>query len=108
MVSIPGDLGQNMKMDPKMVQEIVSSPAMSSEQGSGFLSQYGGPNQYIEMARVPEEARITFYAVQAGASSPDEIEVMTGLSKNKINSGIGFLEKRGLVTRTEVTPDSGV
>lgn len=91
-----------------MVKEILASPVMSGEQGSGFLQEYGGPSMYVEMANYSPGIRQVYYSVQAGASTPGEIEVMTGLSLGEVNSGIDFLVRKGLISQVEVVPESGV
>jgi len=108
MVGVPGDLGKSLTVDPKMVKEIAASPQMRSEQGSGFMEQYGGPTQYVEMAGMSPEARQVYYSVQAGASTPEEVGVKTGLSLGVVNSTIALLERRGLISRTTVTRESGL
>ena len=97
------DFGRELPFDPRMITEIQSSRAMSSEQPSNWMQEWGGPQMYQEMAYAPVEARMVYYAVVGGTSSPDQLEVVTGLSKEEVSRGLGWLKKKGHVTTEEVT-----
>jgi len=88
---------RRITVDPKIIEEIKRSPVMTAEQGSGWLSSWGNPNMYQIFATMPMEERLTYAAVLEGATTPEELEVMTGLTTKQVDRGIGGLEKKGLV-----------
>lgn len=97
------DFGRELPFDPKMAEEIQSSVVMRGEQGPDWLQEWGGPQLYQEMAYAPVEARVVYYAVREGTTSPDQLEVVTGLSKEEISRGLGWLQRKGHVKLEEVT-----
>ena len=97
------DFGRELPVDPKMIEEIQSSPAMLAEQGSGFMQDWGGPQMYREMAYAPENARIIYYVVLEGNTDPSQLEVITGLSKEEVERGLGWLQRKGHVKLEEVS-----
>lgn len=89
---------QRIPVDPRVVDKIQRSPRMRYEQGSGFMSSWGGPSQYQQYSRLPVEQRICLAAVREGVTSEDQIAVVTGLSPTQVSKGISGLQKKGLVT----------
>ncbi len=92
------DFGRRMSMDSRMVNEIRRSPAMMREQGgSDWLSDWGGSGGYMYWAKQPVEDRMTFFAVQEGYSTQQDIADVTGLKTGDVSRSLTKLEKRGLV-----------
>ena len=102
------DFGANLPVDPRMIQQIQGNPQMSSEQGSGLMADWGGPQMYQEMAVLPASVRVTYYAVRGGASNSNDISVQTGLTTKEVDSAVNFLTKRGYISAETVTKDSGL
>lgn len=88
---------RRLPIDPKMVKEIQSSPRMYAEQGGGFLESWGGPGMYQVLSRLPVEERLVYASIIDGATTPSEIEVMTGLTPQEVNKGIEGLQKRRMI-----------
>lgn len=84
-------------MATKMVEEISRSPSMRSEQGSGWLSDWGGPSQYVAMGKAPMEARLVYYALQEGATDEASIGIHSGLSVGDVSRGLSYLRGKGWV-----------
>ena len=98
--------GEILPVDPRMIEEIQSSRVMSGEQGPGWMQEWGGPEMYQEMSQAPVTARMVYYAALEGFTSPDQIEVATGLSKGEVSSGVSWLRRKGYVAAEEVIPAS--
>jgi len=94
------DYGQmrRIAVDPKVVDLIQRSPSMSYEQGSDFMSGWGGPQQYKQLARLPVEQRLCLAAVREGVTTEDQLGIVTGLSPEQVSRGILGLQNKGLVT----------
>jgi len=88
-------------VDPRVIDRIQRSPAMRYEQGEGFMSGWGGPAQYQQLARLPKEQRLCYAAVLEGVGDADQIGVVTGLSPEEVSRGLGGLQQRGLITVEE-------
>jgi len=73
-------------VDYRVVQQIQSSPQMMGEQGSGFMSQYGGPSGYVELDSDPTLG-LVYQALEQGALT-EELPVWTGLPTKDINSAL--------------------
>ena len=97
------NLGSRLPVDPRIVEQISRSPAMLAEQGPGFMQSWGGPQMYQEMSRAPVEARVVYYGVVGGTTSPSELEVITGLDKASVGKGLQWLQKKGYVSVEEVS-----
>ena len=94
---------RRLPFDTRMVQEIQGSPSMRAEQGSQFLSSWGGSRGYQTMATMPPEQRMVYRAVEDGITESHEIAQVTGLSNSEVQSALVVLSKRGLV-KIEATP----
>ena len=89
---------RRISVDPRMVQEIQRSPSMRAEQGPEFLQDWGGPEQYQVLARMPVPERLTYVAVLEGYTEPSEIEVVTGLTSGEVSGALTDLRRKGLVS----------
>ena len=92
---------ERIPVDPRVVDKIMRSPSMMEEQGSGFMQSWGGPGAYQQWAREPPGKRMTYFAVQQGATTSGEVAVMTGLKESEVNKWLGKLEMEGLVSIEE-------
>lgn len=92
------DRMRRLPFDPKMAREIARSPAMSAEQGSGFLSGWGGTSGYQQLGKLPMYERLVYASLLEGATTPGEIEIRTGLTPTEVDRGLGGLQKKGLAT----------
>ena len=93
------ELHSRIPVDPRVVDRIMRSPSMMAEQGSTFLQNpWGGPVAYQYWAEQPKGKRVTYFAVQSGASEGSEIAVMTGLSESEVDRWLTQLEGEGLIT----------
>jgi predicted transcriptional regulator len=72
---------------------------MLAEQGGAemFMSEYGGANNYIQFAKMPERDRLVYASVLDGYTQPDQIAVATGLSQSEVNKALGVLSKDGMI-----------
>ena len=95
---MPDDYGRRMTMDSRMVREIERSSGMSAEQGSGWLSEWGGPVAYRYWAKQPVADRMTYFAIQEGYTAPEDIAAVTDLGVKDVNKSIRKLEKQGVIT----------
>lgn len=93
---------RRLPVDPRIVEEIQRSPSMSGEQGTGFMQQWGGPQQYRLMASLPPTTRLVYESILSGTSDPSLIEIETGLDIKDINAAISSLKDKGLVHEEEV------
>jgi len=94
--------GERLPFDTRMLQKMQKSPQMMAEQGSGFLSDWGGPSGYIAAVKMGPNTREVYYAVVDGYTDPSQIEVATGLSSSEVSKGMRDLERKGLVVIEEV------
>ena len=94
---MPKDYGRELPFDPAMITEIQASKVMSGEQGPNWMQAWGGPEVYREMAYAPVEARVLYYAVREGVSDPSQLEVVTGLRREEVSKGLGWLKEKGYV-----------
>ena len=87
-------------MDYRVTEMIMSNPHMAAEQGSGWLSQYGGPQGFVDV----DKAGIgdVYNAIAKGIPT-DQLPIVTGISEGKIGGYIGQLKKMGLVQ--EMSPE---
>ncbi len=84
-------------MDPRIVKDIMSSPAMYREQGGTLMADFGGPTTYLAMSEMSMPERVTYGAVLDGYSSTEEIVDMTGLNTKEVNAAVSSLTKKGYV-----------
>ena len=105
---MPTDFGKNLQMDTRMVDKVQRSAAMSQEQGSGFLADWGGPSAYKYLARQPMEDRMTYLAVQAGYTSVKDIADVTGLNTTAVYRSVGKLQASNMVPAGLVTNGGGL
>jgi predicted Rossmann fold nucleotide-binding protein DprA/Smf involved in DNA uptake len=89
---------ERMPVDPRIVEDIQRSSSLSSEQGIGFMAEWGGSSQYKTFANLPRNNRYVYAAVLDGYSTPEEIEVVTGLSLKDVNMSLAELQGKGLVS----------
>lgn len=94
---------RRLPFDPRMASEIRGSSMMSAEQGPQFLSEWGGPEGYAQVAQMPMEARVVFRALQDGVPATD-IPTVTGLSTKETNVGTNWLVAKGVVSQAEMMP----
>jgi len=92
---------RRLPVDPRVIDKIQRSPSMSYEQGSDFMSGFGGPQQYKQFAKLPTGQRLTYAAVLEGHTEPIDISVVTGLTPEEVDAALTKLERRGLVTVQE-------
>lgn len=88
---------RRVPVDPRVVRKIQRSPQMMREQGAGFMSGWGGPNMYRQLASYPVKARLTYAAILDGTTDKSQIEVVTGLTTREVDDGLDWLQKKGLV-----------
>ena len=100
--------GERLPVDTRIIQRIMRSPQMMAEQGSGFMSAWGGPALYTRLARRPAAERMVYYAISEGHTTPDAISVVTGLDVKTVSGAVSSLEGQGLVTKGAVTTKKGV
>ena len=94
----PQDFGRKMNMDSRMVDEISRNQTQLSEQGTGWLSDYGGALGYGYWAKRPLNERMTFFAVQEGYTTPTDIAAATDLKLKDVNRALTVLTEKGFVT----------
>jgi DNA-binding transcriptional regulator GbsR (MarR family) len=58
------------------------------------------------LAQLPLEQRLVYASVLEGATTPSEMEVVTGLSSSEVSVGLQGLQKRGLVSVEKVAEES--
>jgi len=92
----------NPYIDPTLVDKIMRDPGMLSEQGSYWLSGWGGPQLYLTLARLPTKERLVYAAVLEGYSDATSIAEATGLSGKETSSGLGKLQAKGLVAASSI------
>jgi len=97
------DLGRRLPVDPRIVERVSRSPAMLAEQGPNFMSDWGGSSMYQAMSKAPSEARVVYYGVVEGTTSPEELEVVTGLDKTSVERGLQWLQRKGYVELEEIS-----
>lgn len=88
---------RRIPVDPKVIDVIQRSPQMMREQGGDFMSGWGGPVRYQQLARLPMETRICYAAVLEGTTEEAQIEIVTGLTSEEVAKGLADLQSRGLV-----------
>ena len=86
-----------------IVEQVSRSPTMLAEQGPNFLQDWGGAAIYQEMSKAPVEARTIYYGVVGGSTSPEELQVVTGLSEKEVSKGLKWLQKKGYVNVEEIS-----
>lgn len=95
-------IGGGLPVDPRFIEKIQGSPEMRADQGSSFMSDYGGPSTYITMSGLAPTERLVYSAVLQGESVPEEIASITALDIKRVNSDLANLTKMGLVKSQEV------
>ena len=88
---------KRMPFDPRMAQEIQGSPAMRNEQGSTFLSNWGGTQGYQQMSRMSAPERVVYRAVQDGITDENSLSTMTGLSPTEVSQAVSSLNRKGFI-----------
>lgn len=101
----PPEFGRRLAVDPRLVAEVSRDEKMASEQGSGFMQEWGGPGAYKEMAGWHPEERMVYFAVQNGATTPEEIMSMTDLEEPRVNSALDSLTRKGVVSKGEASTE---
>ena len=81
-------------VDYRVVERIQGSSQMRAEQGSGWLSQYGGPSGFREL---DSPGLGDVYNAVVGGATTEELPVWTGLSNGDISGHLKTLEKMGLI-----------
>ncbi len=87
----------NPNMDPAIVESILRDRSMLSEQGSGWLSGWGGPSYYLTLSKLPVRERLVYAAVLEGYGDNASISDATGLSLSDVGYGLSALQSKGLV-----------
>ena len=82
-------IGGRNPIDPRLANKISRSPTMMREQGSSFMGDYGGVDNYVTFAKLPANDRLVLAAQMDGVTNPDEIAIVTGLSVAQVNKVIG-------------------
>lgn len=85
-------IGGRTPVDPKLVSQISRSPTMMREQGSGFMVNYGGVDNYVAFAKMPQNERLVYAAKLEGYSNPDEISIVTGLNLSEVKKTLSIIE----------------
>jgi CRP-like cAMP-binding protein len=76
---------------------------MMSEQGPGFLADWGGPSAYIYWSKRPEAERLVYFAVEGGHTTVQDIADVTGLPRGEVSKSLTTLESQGTVEAGVVT-----
>ena len=97
------DFNRRLPMDTKIIRDIQRSPSMSAEQGSSWLSEWGGPGGYSFWAKQPLSDRVVYFAVTEGYSTQKDIRDATGLSSGEVSTSLTKLERKGLIETGVVT-----
>lgn len=87
----------NLPVDPKLVDRVASSPRLAAEQGPDWLSEYGGPGNYVALSKVSGSDRDVWFKINAGLHFPDQVMVATGLSQKDLNAAVKRLARKHLV-----------
>ena len=98
------DFNRRLPMDTRVVRDIQRSPKMSAEQGPNWLSDFGGPQGYSYWAKQPMPERVTYFAVQEGATTQQQVVDWTGLRSGEVSSALSSLERKGLVEKGVMGP----
>lgn len=88
-----------VRMDPRVVQRIQRSPTMMAEQSPDWLSGYGGPSTYIELAKLPFKERATYMSVLGGSKSASDVSIDTEgkISIDEAQKALDNLTSKGLL-----------
>ena len=97
------DLGRRLPVDPRIVERVSRSSTMLAEQGPNFMQDWGGTAMYQAMSKAPFEARVIYYGVVEGTTSPEELEIVTGLDKTSVERGLQWLKRKGYVSVEEIS-----
>lgn len=89
---------RRIPVDPRVIKTIQRSPTMQREQGGAFMSGWGGPQRYQQLAGLPMEQRVCYAAILEEHTTEDQIGIVTGLTPEQVAVGLDGLEARGLVT----------
>lgn len=89
---------RRIPVDPRVIKTIQRSPQMRGEQGAGFMSGWGGPQRYQQLAGLPMEQRVCYAAILEEHTTEDQIGIVTGLSPEEVTLGLEGLRAKGLVT----------
>jgi CRP-like cAMP-binding protein len=94
---------RRIPVDPRVIERIQKSSEMQYEQGSDFMSGWGGPARYRALTKLPMEQRICYAAILEGVTTEDQIGIVTGLSPEETSRGLAGLQAKGLVSVEKVT-----
>ena len=100
--------GERLPVDTRIIQRIMRSPQMMTEQGEGFMSEWGGPALYTRLARRPVAERMVYYAISEGHTTSDAVSVATGLDVKTVEGAVSSLKRQGLVEKGAVTTEKGL
>ena len=88
-------------MDSRIVDRINRSPKMMSEQGQGYMAQYGGGSQYMAVSKLTSNERVAYYAVQDGFDNAADIVMATGMGEEAVSKALSGLASKGLVVQQD-------
>ena len=96
---------ERIPVDPRIVQDIQTHRKMRDEQGSTFMTKWGGPSEYSKLASMPAPDRLVLMAVKEGYATPATIADVTGLPVDTVNSRVSILKGQGLIEKDEVSKE---
>lgn len=97
------DYGKRLPVDLRIVRRVYEDPKMSAEQGSEFMSQWGGAPDYVYWARQPVNMRMTYFAIKDGWTDVRDIAAVTELSTRDVSTALTKLENSGVVEPGTIT-----
>ena len=78
---------------------------MQAEQGSEFMSNWGGSEGYRMMAQLAPDERMVYAAVLDDYKTPEEISSVVDMPVSRVEGVLGRLGKKRLVSMTEVVKE---
>lgn len=93
---------RKLPVDARIVDEINRTPIFLREQGSPFMSHYGGASTYIAVSKLTGDERVAFYAVQDGFDNAADIAGATGMSESDASKALSSLQTKGYVSSGQV------
>lgn len=91
------DFGRRLPMDTRMIREISTSTSMNAENGANLCRDWGGGADYVYWARQPLAKRLTYFAIQEGYLTSDDIASVTGLKTSEVNKELTKLNAEGII-----------
>ena len=91
------DFRKRLPLDLRAIERIMRSPEMRNEQAN-FMSAWGGPQMYQQLARMPTDQRMAYIAIREGITTPEAIAVATELTPEQVERALDVLERKGLIT----------